>query len=172
MKSSIIFKTERLHVRSLDLNDNDAFFDLKNNPKVMNPLPRKVLNKIENDQELIMLIESTKSTNKKVWSICVKHNNELIGCCGFMKNDQNNDEIGYQLRELYWGKGFGTEIARGLIEYGFTNMNSTIITADVNSENKASIKILNQLMTFEKEFYNHNDKCFDQRYFVQKNLFQ
>ena len=127
MKSSIIFETERLYVRSLDLNDNDAFFDLKNNPKVMNPLPRKVLNKIESDQELIMLIESTKSTNKKVWSICVKHNNELIGCCGFMKNDQNNDEIGYQLRELYWGKGFGTEIARGLIEYGFTNMNSTII---------------------------------------------
>ncbi|MCE2743476.1 MAG: GNAT family N-acetyltransferase [Fluviicola sp.] len=119
MKSSIIFETERLHVRSLDLNDNDAFFDLKNNPKVMNPLPRKVLNKIESDQELIMLIESTKSTNKKVWSICVKHNNELIGCCGFMKNDQNNDEIGYQLRELYWGKGFGTEIDRGLIEYGF-----------------------------------------------------
>ena len=172
ISDSFIFETERLYTRNLNKVDNETFYDLKSNPKVMNPLPRKVLNRLDSNKELERLIELEKSTSKTIWAICVKHNNELIGCCGFMKNNENNDEIGYQLRERFWGKGYGTEIAKGLIEYGFNVLNSSLITADVNSINKGSIKILNKFMKFEKEFYNENDNCIDQRFTITKSLFK
>ena len=172
ISDSFIFETERLYTRNLNKVDHETFYDLKSNPKVMNPLPRKVLNRLDSNKELERLIELEKSTSKTIWAICEKHNNELIGCCGFMKNNENNDEIGYQLRERFWGKGYGTEIAKGLIEYGFNVLNSSLITADVNSINKGSIKILNKFMKFEKEFYNENDNCIDQRLTKTKSLFK
>ncbi len=172
IENHIVFETDRLYVRKLNQKDQDTFYALKSNPNVTNPLPRKVLDKIESNKELEMLIELEKSTSKTIWAICEKYNNELIGCCGFMKNNENNDEIGYQLRECFWGKGYGTEIAKGLIEFGFNVLNSSLITADVNIINKGSIKILNKFMKFEKEFYNENDNCIDQRFTISKSLFQ
>ncbi len=84
----------------------------------------------------------------------------------FLKNEQNEDEIGYRLREDFWGVGYGTEVTKGLLTYGFSIKKCAKITADVALHNTASIKILKKFMRFKSEFYNTEDQCMDQRYEV------
>lgn len=164
----MIFETERLYARRLEKNDEVAFFELMSNPNVMNPIPQKPLDKTESVSKLTDLILLEKTSDTKIWSLCIKGCNDLIGICGVLKNDNNEDEIAYRIIERFWGKGYGTEIAKGLIDFCFVQMNSELITADVCVENVKSVKILNKFFTVQKEFFNAEDNCVDRRYIVRK----
>lgn len=109
-----------------------------------------------------------RQSNKKVWAIELKSENTFIGLCAFLRNNENEDEIGYRLREKYWKKGFGTEVTFGLLKYGFEQMKMNKITADVSTKNLNSIKILEKFMKVKKEFFNESDNCIDRRYEVNK----
>ena len=164
----MIFETERLFVRRLQESDADLFFDLMSNPNVMNMVPEPVLNKEESNSQLKELIALEQSTDIKIWSLCEKENNEFIGFAGLLKNAEGEDEIAYRIREQHWNKGFGTEITKGLIDFGFKNMNMELITADVYIENVRSIKILDKFFTMQKEFFNKEDNCIDRKYIIRK----
>jgi ribosomal-protein-alanine N-acetyltransferase len=164
----MIFETKRLYVRRLEETDEAQFFELMSNPNVMNPIPQDVLTKIESDAKLAALIALEKLSDTKIWCLCEKGNNKSIGICGLLKNDEKQDEIAYRLIETYWGKGYGTEIAKGLIDYCFDKMKSNLITADVYVDNVKSIKILNKFFTLEKEFFNADDNCMDRRYVLRR----
>lgn len=166
--TSILFKTERLIIRTLQIADSDSFFDMMGNPNVMNPIPQKTMTKAESDSKLNELIALEKSTNKIIWSLVEKESTNFIGICGFLKNNENENEIAYRLREQYWGKGYGTEIAKGLINFGFKNLNFDLITADVAINNTKSVKILDKFFTRNKEFFNKKDNCTDRRYKLTK----
>lgn len=163
-----IFETKRLNVRHLTLVDSELYFDLMNNPNVMHPIPRKTMSKTESDAHLKVILENKNEAYKNVWAIEQKENSEFIGLCAFLRNNENQNEIGYRLREKHWQKGYGTEVTRGLINYGFHHLSMTSITADVAASNFKSIRILEKFMKFEKEFYNNEDQCVDKRYSVSK----
>ena len=170
MNYKIIFETERLIIRQLKAIDKIAFFDMMGNPNVMKPIPQNVFSKEESDEKLIELISYYKSNSeKKIWAISLKDNTELIGLCGLIINNENNNEIAYRLREKFWNYGYGTEIAKGLINYGFEKLNFKLITADAFISNKNSIKIIEKFMVFDKEFYNEKDQCIDRRYKLSKS---
>ena len=59
-------------------------------------------------------------------------------------------------------------MAKGLIDYSLKTLFYDKITADVDIENKISMKILEKYMTLEKEFYNVEDRCVDRRYEIKK----
>ncbi len=162
----MIFKTERLFTRELIEADANLFFDMMGNPNVMNPVPAKVMNRLESDASLMDFI-SNEYSDKTVRAIILKDSNEFIGLCALLKNDENEDEIGYRLREKFWGLGFGTEITKGMFNYVFDILNLDLITADVDLTNKRSIKILEKFMIPTKEF-----KCetggMDRRYELLK----
>ena len=50
-------------------------------------------------------------------------------------------EIGYVLKKDAWGKGYATEIARGLIKFGFEQLNLPEVFATIDDENLDSIKV-------------------------------
>lgn len=164
-----IFETDRLSIRKLKESDSDSYYDMMGNPNVMNMVPRKVMSRIESDKHLNDFLNPNQNqTNIQVWAIDTKENNEFIGICAFLKNDEDEDEIGYRLRELFWRKGYGTEIAKGLISYGFNQLKLEKITADVDTKNLYSVKILEKFMSSKKEFFNESDNCTDRRYEVSK----
>ena len=165
----MIFETERLAVRSFRESDKDLFFKMMSNPNVMNPIPQKVMTKSESDLKFEELRSAKNSSLQNIWVLTEKERNEFIGLCGFLKNDEEEDEIAYRLMERYWGNGYGTEIAKGLVEFGFTEMRSNKITADVNIANLKSVKILERFLNPAREFYNERDKCVDRRYAIYKN---
>jgi ribosomal-protein-alanine N-acetyltransferase len=160
----IIFETTRLIVRKLQASDREAYFDMMGNPKVMNPLPRPAMSREESDAHFDTHLTPSVDSTTQVWAVQTKTNDGLIGLAAFLKNDKNEDEIGYRLREQFWGTGYGTEICKGLIDYGLNVLQTTIITADVYAENTASVKILEKFFKFEEEFYNEEEACWDRRY--------
>ena len=164
----MIFETSRLYVRQLEENDGAAFFELMSNPNVMAPIPQKTFGKAESISKLAELILLEKSSDTKIWSLCKKGCNDLIGICGVLKNNEKEDEIAYRIIEKFWGNGYGTEITKGLIDYCFGKMKSELITADVCVDNMRSVKILNKFFTVQKEFFNAEDNCTDRRYIVRK----
>lgn len=164
----MIFETTRLYVRALEENDEAAFFELMSNPNVMDPIPQKPFDKAESISKLKELILLERSSDTRIWCLCKKGSNDLIGICGVLKNDEKEDEIAYRILERSWGNGYGTEIAKGLIDYCFFTMRSELVTADVCVDNVRSIKILDKYFTVKKEFFNADDNCMDRRYILRK----
>jgi len=164
----VIFQTKRLTIRLLKESDRTSFFDMMSNPKVMAPIPRPVMDKAESDTNFEKHLNAALTSDTKVWAITTKQGDEFIGICAYLKNNQNVDEIGYRLREQFWGNGYGTETTRGLINYGFNALQLELITADVNTANINSVKILDKFFTRDFEFYNEADQCTDRRYKLQK----
>ncbi len=165
---SLIFETERLFVRALQETDADLFFDLMSNRNVMNMVPEPVLDREKSDSELRELMQLEQTSDIKIWSLCKKKDAEFIGFAGLLKNAEAEDEIAYRIREQHWNQGFGTEITKGLLDFGFGNMNMNLITADVFVENARSIKILEKFFTLQKEFFNAADNCTDRKYIIKK----
>jgi len=165
----MIFETERLSIRLLSTHDSKAFFDMMGNPNVMNPIPQKVMTRLESDMVLEKFTPpQITDLDKQVWAIVEKESTIFIGLCAFLKNNENDEEIAYRLREQFWGVGYGTEIAKGLIDFGFYKKKYLKITADVNIDNHNSAKILNKFMLPVREFYNNDDQCTDRRYELYK----
>lgn len=82
-------------------------------------------------------VEETKAFVKKVlddatqiprtrfvFAIIKKEDNEMIGAGEFNIRDFNNKagEIAYIINPTYWGKGFATEAAKMLVEFGFSEI--------------------------------------------------
>jgi RimJ/RimL family protein N-acetyltransferase len=59
-------------------------------------------------------------------------------------SDPENREgwIGYCLNRDFWGKGYGTEVARALITFGFEQLNLHRIYATCDPQNTASAHVL------------------------------
>lgn len=163
------FQSQRLIFRRLLEVDREGYFDMMSNPNVMNPVPRPVMSKEESDENFNK--HSTSDFNKtdiKPLAVLRKDTSEFIGLVAYLKNDEGDDEIGYRLCEKHWGIGFGTEICKELIDYGFSDLGFEKITADVNMANIRSVKILDKFFTPVREFMNVEDNCMDRRYEVFK----
>lgn len=159
-----IFSTDRLLIRQLLLSDSDLFYKMMSDMQVMAPIPRPVLNRKDSDAKLEELIQAEPNGKKMVWAITEKANSDLIGIGGFLINSDGNPELAYRFRPAFWQKGYGTEVATGLLAYGFKTLNYHTIDADVSSENQRSINILEKIMTKVAVFWNEEDGCVDFRY--------
>ena len=141
MDNTVVFKTNRLVVRHFNSSDKPEFFGMMGNSNVMDPIPLKALSQIESNKKLKELIGLYNlKTNKQIWAVHLKNNTNLIGLCGLIINNEIENEIAYRFREDYWGFGYGSEIAKGLIDFGFKELGFELITADVFIENKKSNK--------------------------------
>lgn len=63
-------------------------------------------------------------------------------------NGQEYYEIGYILKREFQGKGFATEAAKGLVEYGFENLKKDILIFEIRPENTCSRKVAERLGAF------------------------
>lgn len=78
------------------------------------------------------------------WKVLEKETGKFVGLTGmFLSNDKfKMAEFYYKFFPEFWGKGFATETAKALINFGFTKYNLHRIEAGVATENMASIRVL------------------------------
>ena len=95
------------------------------------------------------IIEDAKNEPRSrfVYAVFNKKDNEMIGAGEFNLRDQHNKvgEIGYIIHPDYWGKGIATEVAKLLIEFGFTSFRLHRIYATCDPRNSGSIKVLEKI---------------------------
>jgi len=166
----IFFETNRLIIKTLKVEDKPHFIELLTDVNVLKLIPQKPQTTEQINERFYpnLDIKFKDLYDKKcVGGIYLKDNEtELIGLALFLFNQINENELGYRFREKYWGNGYGTEFIKGMLDFYFTKMKVSKVTADVNLANKGSVRILSKFMTPVKEFFNERDNCFDRTYEV------
>jgi 8-oxo-dGTP diphosphatase len=65
----------------------------------------------------------------------------LIGSIGLTPRGDGTAELGYWIGKPFWGQGYATEAARGVIAHGFARLGLRAIEAGVRPGNAASIRV-------------------------------
>ena len=159
-----VFETVRLKVRYLQITDGDDFYKLMNNPNIVIYAPSAVLNRKESDLKLASLM----SSNHHFWAVELKTTKEFIGIAGLKVQTKSIAEVAYSLREEFWSKGYGDEIAKGLIEFGFTHFNYSKLLAFADPKNTNSLKRLSKHMNYLGCFYSEEYKWDDETFELTK----
>lgn len=163
----IIFQTKRLDIRVFQPADKAYFVELVTKLEIIAPVPQLPMpaDLIEEKFAKAVRPEGAILENEtSIWAVCEKDRAEVIGLCALLTNDENDRELGYRFRVEYWGKGYGTEVTKGLIDFCFQDLKIEKITADVNIANIASAKILHKFLKPVRQFFNERDNCTDRRY--------
>lgn len=156
--AKIFIETERLILREIVAEDLDRMFLLDSNPEVMKYIGLKPVTKLEESVETINKIRKQYEENGIArWAVIEKASKLMIGWSGlkFLREPINGFqdvyEIGYRFLPESWGKGYATEAAKAVLEYGFTTLNVETIYACADIENTDSNKILHQKLGFEEK---------------------
>ena len=66
---------------------------------------------------------------------------ELIGMCGLHSSDHYHQraEVGIRLGKAYWGRGFGQDAVRTLLDYGFRHLNLVKISLRVLADDERAV---------------------------------
>ncbi len=103
------------------------------------------------EQEILARLHLEVENNQKYgvqyWPIFYLENEDLIGCCGLRPHDlkENAYEIGFHLREKYWGKGLATEGAKAVIHHAFHVLPAKDLVAGHHPQNTGSKRVLEKL---------------------------
>ncbi len=141
-------ETERLILRDIRFTDAEGMFALDSNPEVHKYLGCNPVKTIEEVEVSINLIR--KQYEKNGFGRCAvidKKTHEFMGWGGikYEENFKPNcayHDIGYRLRQEFWGKGIATEVATASLKWGFETLKLKEICAAADVKNLASNKVL------------------------------
>lgn len=142
-----ILETERLYLREFTLDDAQLLIDLNSNPEVTKYTGDALLLDLDVSKRILTEIILPQYSNKiGRWAVHLKSNDEFIGWCG-LKYLVETDEVdlGYRFFKEHWGKGYATESARVVLDYGVNTMKLKNIKAQAAKENSASLNVIKKL---------------------------
>jgi ribosomal-protein-alanine N-acetyltransferase len=80
-------------------------------------------------------------------AITLPDTGRLIGNCGIRRKPANDWEadIGFELAPEYWGRGYATEAARAIVDFGFRELRLHRISSWCIADNAASARVLERV---------------------------
>jgi len=85
------------------------------------------------------------SFNRGMFAVVEKASGKLIGHCGIRPIPDGRIELLYAYDPEFWNKGYGTEAAKAVLEYGKANLEMGELIAMAYPENPGSIGIMKKL---------------------------
>ena len=81
------------------------------------------------------------------YSFAISVEDRIVGVCGVVMIGENrkSGEIGYWIGKPFWNQGFATGACRGLLEFCFTKLNLSRVTATALERNFASTRVLQKI---------------------------
>ncbi len=140
----MVFETARLIIRIPTTKDEDVdfYFQLWNDPRVMENVgfPKGLMKRREDI--IAQLARIHPSEYDRTLIVIEKQNNKPIGECKLgSPNEEGIAHTDVKLLPAFWGKDFGLEIKKGLVDYLFTHTSCNAIEASPNRSNIASQKM-------------------------------
>jgi len=160
-------ESERLMLRQLIRKDIGALYKIYSSEAVMKYYGMFPLEEYHQVERLVLTFQKGFEERRTIrWGIVLKETGELIGTCGYHNMQPRNyrAEIGYEIREDHWNKGYATEAIRELLNFGYEQLGLNRVEALVYPENLASHRAL------EKLGFNQEGVLRDYAYF--RNVFQ
>ena len=150
MPNQINLETERLWLREFKWKDVSNIHKLHSIPEVARfntlGIPKEIR---ETRDHISFAIEDQEKVERRIYSWCILHpdSQEFMGEAGMSLAPQRyrKGEIHYSLLPEFWGKGYATELAKGIISFGFEALNLHRIEAGVAVDNEQSIRVLEKV---------------------------
>jgi RimJ/RimL family protein N-acetyltransferase len=149
----IILTTPRFYLRQFRLDDAPLLRELNGDPEVVKYVHEPVMDTVGKAVQVLtdIILPQYHLYNMGRWAVHLKENNEFVGWCG-LKTIGNIIDLGYRFHRHNWGKGYATEAATHVVDYGFKVLQISLITAHAHIENLASQHVLKKTgMQFIKE---------------------
>ena len=137
-------ETERLYLRGFQKEDARFAIGIWNDPEMGEYLPDEAMEEI--DENYLKEIEALGEDEECCYMIAEsKDTRERIGTCSFIPKEAGKVyDIAYCVHRNHWGKGYATEMAKGMIDYGKAK-GADKITVRINKENAASNRVVRKL---------------------------
>lgn len=142
-----LLETPRLRLRRFTARDLANMRELESDPEVVRFTPMAMPLPPERTEARLRDVIAKQATRSPlgVWACETKQASDFVGWFMLLKLDERDPELGFMLVRRQWGKGYATEAARRLVEYGIHELGHGAILATVQRENTASAKILEKL---------------------------
>lgn len=149
----IMVETKRLTLRTMIENDAEPLLDIFSDPVAMQYFG-VIFDRSRMEKWVESNLEHEKQHGFSLYSVVLKENGEVIGDCGLETDEIDGQTIvgiGFDFRRAYWGRGYATEAALAVLEYGFKRFNFESISGWIDPENTPSQRVAERIgMTVEK----------------------
>lgn len=148
VNNSSMIQTPRLLIDPFTPEDAEGFFKLSHNPGfALYPINDYRQKDTESARQWI-------ESQRGKFAVREISSDGLIGMGGLTPWSWEGEalvDITYRLRDSAWGRGLGMELARALVEHGFSTLGLGEITATITPDNLPSLKIAERLgMKFDR----------------------
>ncbi|MFQ6161527.1 GNAT family N-acetyltransferase [Sinorhizobium meliloti] len=146
----IILETERLRLRAWAETDRELIAEINNDPTVMEFFPFR-RTRAEADALFDRNNSNIFETGFGFFALALRENDAPVGFCGLARTDlephlpDGTVEIGWRLALRHWGKGYVTDAARALLDYGFGERKLREIVAIAVPANTRSTAVMKRI---------------------------
>ncbi|MFE2374252.1 GNAT family N-acetyltransferase [Streptomyces sp. NPDC059398] len=145
-------ETDRLALRRFTADDADLLIELDSDPAVMRYLSggEPTAPETVRERQLPSVIAGYEKWHGDLGLFAAheKDGGAFIGWFCLRPEPQgplDEAELGYRLRQAAWGKGYATEVSRGLLEKAFTGLGVRMVWAETMTVNQGSRNIMEKL---------------------------
>ncbi len=140
----LIFTTPRLRVRRLTPADFEVMFAAYRDPEAMrfvdDGLP---ISRADCERWVGVILERYRTHGYGMSVAELVATDEVTGFIGLVHpGGQPEPELKYTLLRAYWGRGYATELARGMMNYARDELNLAHVISTVDAEHSASQRVL------------------------------
>ncbi|CDZ76612.1 anhydro-N-acetylmuramic acid kinase [Legionella massiliensis] len=143
---SRFLETKNLIINTPELSDFNDLYALQTDVEVMKYIGQGVRTKDEIMHGLEKAIRHYKKHGFSLGSVFEKKSSQFIGRAGLIyiayDDSQPDIEVGYALHKISWNKGYGIELAKALIAWGFQSLSIDKLVADTHLQNERSRRVL------------------------------
>ena len=164
-----VLHTERLDLVEIRQEHLEDIFKIFGDSRVTEYYNIVTLKEVEEAQKFVDHFRNRFAERAGVrWGIALKGQSNIIGTIGFnnfAKGHRAN--IGYDLQQQHWGRGYLTEALKAVAAFGFKELGINRIEAEVMPGNVASERVLDKVgFAFEgvlRDWMLWNAKHYDMR---------
>lgn len=142
-------ETERLILRTWKSDDAETYFQINQDLNVIEFLRGPLTMQQVNDF-IPAVNDHANNYGYTLWAACLKETGELIGYIGLNKIEWESHftpavEIGWRLGSQHWNKGYATEGAKAVLQYGFSQCALKEIVSFTVPANVRSIRVMEKI---------------------------
>ena len=147
---SILLETKRLIICSPEIKDIEQVCKLDSDPDVMRYIGKGVpRSHQETDSLYIKSMEHFQKHHFSFGVVFEKKTGQFVGRAGInykaLDDTQPDIEIGYRLAKKYWNKGYATELASALVQWGFQELKLDKLCGFTHPDNQGSRRVLEKV---------------------------
>ncbi|KAE9403816.1 acyl-CoA N-acyltransferase [Gymnopus androsaceus JB14] len=141
-----MFETDRLQLRAVREADFEKLRVLWNDPRAQKMRTRDFVVPL-GDKKFDEMLRARLSSSLLYVIIETKDSHEFVGITSLFNLQQKNRDamLGLALVHEFWGRGYGGEVVRFIVDYAFEQLALHRVTLDVYGNNAAAIRVYNKV---------------------------